>query len=132
LINQCLLAIQETRVEKDVEVDMQIEMTFQQNISLKVCPLGRVEFNVQSVNFETGFANSPLETCLNYGCIFADDSNHLSENFCKCPEDLNPYEANTLEKKYLYLNKYRKKVSISRASIFLQILSKVDEDSSSS
>jgi hypothetical protein len=74
------------------------KITSQQKTSLIICPLERVEFNVQSVNFETGSANSPLETCLNYGCIFADDSNYLSENFCKCPEDLNPYEANLLEK----------------------------------
>jgi hypothetical protein len=82
------------------------KITSQQKTSLIVCPLERVEFNVQSVNFETGSATSPLETCLNYGCIFADDSKYLSENFCKCPGDLNPYEANMLEKKYLYLNKY--------------------------
>ncbi|MFZ2633310.1 MAG: hypothetical protein WA081_09150 [Desulfosalsimonadaceae bacterium] len=82
------------------------KMVFQQNSSLIICPLERVEFDSQSVNFETGAANSPLETCLNYGCNFADDSNHLSENFCKCPEYLTPYEATALERQYLYLNKY--------------------------
>lgn len=81
-------------------------MTTHQNGSLIVCPLERVEFNIQSVNFETGSVNSTLEACLNYGCIFADDSNHLSENFCKCPEDLTAYESTVLEKKYRYLNIY--------------------------
>jgi hypothetical protein len=84
-----------------------LKTTSQPNTSLIVCPLERVEFNFQkSVNFETGSANSPLEICLNYGCNFADDSNPLSENFCKCPEGLNSYEANVLERQYLYLNKY--------------------------
>jgi len=107
----CLLAIKEARDEKYDEVYMQLAMSFNINSSLKTCPLGRVEFNVQSVNFETGSENSPLEACLNYGCIFADDSNHLSENFCKCPENLDSYEATLLEKKYRYLgnNATRKK-----------------------
>lgn len=85
---------------------MQLAMSLNKNSSLKACPLGRVEFNVHSINFETGSQISPLETCLNYECIFADDSNHLSENFCKCPEDLDPYEATMLEKKYRYLDRY--------------------------
>lgn len=81
------------------------KLEFQQNSSLIVCPLERVDFNSLNVNFETGFTLSPLETCLNYGCIFADDSNPLAKNFCKYPEDLNPYEAAVLERKYFYLNK---------------------------
>ena len=81
-------------------------MAFRKNSSVITCPLERVEFVSQSVNFETGSANSPLETCLNYGCNFADSSNYLSTDFCKCPEYLTPYEANGLERQYLYLNKY--------------------------
>lgn len=91
-------------LKKVSEAKMLNKMEFQQNSSVIVCPLERVEFDSQSVYFETGSVNSPLEACLRYGCNFADDTSHLLENFCKCPEDLTTYEATVLEKKYSHSN----------------------------